>query len=245
VATLAARLLQGKHKAIYTPFIDTGDHVVVINAASVKLTGAQGRPEDLPPAQRIRRRPARGARRRRPQAPAGRLVEEAVRGMLPKTKMGDAMYRKLKVYAGADHPHAAQQPRESRSRNTWPASNTTPTGPARRPRRGFLVPATAHQPSTTASSTSTSRRLLADDVRRPLTLTETDREVRHPRDSRRRRVNSHRGVRLGIASRARPNNCELAQAVEEDGLSRRDSRVKDARSTAWLAPAKRSCSAKR
>jgi large subunit ribosomal protein L13 len=112
VATLAARLLQGKHKAVYTPFIDTGDHVVVINAASVKLTG---RKEDQKLYRRhsgyeggLREERAVDVRKRRP----GRLVEEAVRGMLPKTKMGDAMYRKLKVYAGAEHPHAAQQPKK-------------------------------------------------------------------------------------------------------------------------------------
>ncbi len=110
LATTAARLLQGKHKAIYTPFLDTGDHVVVVNAAKVKLTG---RKED----QKIYRRHsgyegglkevrARVVRQRKPE----RLVEEAVRGMLPKTKLGDAMYRKLKVYAGPDHPHAAQKP---------------------------------------------------------------------------------------------------------------------------------------
>ena len=112
VATLAARLLQGKHKAIYTPFIDTGDHVVVINAAQVKLTG---RKEDQKIYRRhsgfeggLREERATVVRKRQPI----RLVEEAVRGMLPKTKMGDAMYRKLKVYAGPDHPHSAQQPRK-------------------------------------------------------------------------------------------------------------------------------------
>jgi len=111
VSTLAARLLQGKHKAIYTPFIDTGDHVVIINAATVKLTG---RKEDQKIYRRhsgyeggLREERAGVVRKRQPI----RLVEEAVRGMLPKTKMGDAMYRKLKVYAGADHPHTAQQPR--------------------------------------------------------------------------------------------------------------------------------------
>ena len=112
VATLAARLLQGKHKATYTPFIDTGDHVVIVNAAEVKLTG---RKED----QKMYRyhsgyegglREERAAVVRK-KAPV-RMVEEAVRGMLPKTKMGDAMYRKLKVYARADHPHAAQQPKQ-------------------------------------------------------------------------------------------------------------------------------------
>jgi large subunit ribosomal protein L13 len=112
VATVTVRLLQGKHKASYTPFIDTGDHVVIINAGSVKLTG---RKEDQKVYRRhsgyeggLREERAVDVRKRKPV----RLVEEAVRGMLPKTKMGDAMYRKLKVYAGADHPHAAQQPQK-------------------------------------------------------------------------------------------------------------------------------------
>ena len=110
VATAAARLLQGKHKKIYTPFLDTGDYVVIVNAAKVKLTG---RKED----QKIYRQHsgyegglrevrARIVRARKPE----RLVEDAIHGMLPKTKLGAAMYRKLKVYAGSDHPHAAQKP---------------------------------------------------------------------------------------------------------------------------------------
>ena len=110
VATLAAKLLQGKHKPVYTPYIDTGDHVVIVNAGAVKLTG---RKEDQKMYRRhsgyeggLREERAAVVRKRQPI----RLVEEAVRGMLPKTKMGDAMYRKLKVYAGAEHPHAAQQP---------------------------------------------------------------------------------------------------------------------------------------
>ena len=110
IATLASRLLQGKHKAIYTPFIDTGDFVIVINAAQVKLTGRK----EIQKLYRrhsgyeggLREERAVDVRARRP----GRLVEEAVRGMLPKTKLGDAMYRKLKVYTGPDHPHVAQQP---------------------------------------------------------------------------------------------------------------------------------------
>ena len=110
IATEAARLLQGKHKAIYTPFVDTGDHVVVVNAAKVKLTG---RKEDQKIYRQhsgyeggLREERARIVRKRRPE----KLVEDAVRGMLPKTKLGEAMYRKLKVYAGPDHPHAAQKP---------------------------------------------------------------------------------------------------------------------------------------
>ena len=112
VATLAARLLQGKHKPTYTPFIDTGDHVVVVNAEAVKLTG-QKETDKLYRRHSgyeggLREERAVDVRKRRPV----RLVEEAVRGMLPKTKMGDAMYRKLKVYPRAEHPHTAQQPRK-------------------------------------------------------------------------------------------------------------------------------------
>jgi large subunit ribosomal protein L13 len=110
IATAAARLLQGKHKPTYTPFLDTGDHVVVVNAAKVKLTG---RKEDQKIYRQhsgyeggLREERARLLRQRRPE----RLVEEAVRGMLPKTTLGEAMYRKLKVYAGAEHPHTAQKP---------------------------------------------------------------------------------------------------------------------------------------
>src|SRR5262249_47936596 len=112
IATAAARLLQGKHKASYTPFIDTGDHVVVVNAAKVKLTG---RKEDQKIYRQhsgyeggLREERARVVRQKHPT----RLVEDAVRGMLPKTKLGEAMYRKLKVYAGPDHRHAAQKPQK-------------------------------------------------------------------------------------------------------------------------------------
>jgi large subunit ribosomal protein L13 len=110
VATAAAKLLQGKNKPSYTPFIDTGDHVVIVNAARVRLTGRKDE-------QKIYRRHSGyegGLREDRAkvvrQTNPVRLVEEAVRGMLPKTRLGDAMYRKLKVYAGPEHPHAAQKP---------------------------------------------------------------------------------------------------------------------------------------
>ncbi|HET7220219.1 MAG TPA: 50S ribosomal protein L13 [Vicinamibacterales bacterium] len=111
VATEAARLLQGKHKAMYTPYIDTGDHVVVVNAARIRLTG---RKEDQKVYRYhsgyeggLREERAKDVRQKNPV----RLVEEAVRGMLPKTKLGEAMWRKLKVYADAKHPHQAQKPR--------------------------------------------------------------------------------------------------------------------------------------
>ena len=110
LATIAAQLLQGKHKPQYTPFIDMGDHVVVVNAAKVKLTGNK---EDQKIYRQhsgyeggLREERARLVRQRKPE----KLVEDAVHGMLPKTKLGEAMYRKLKVYAGPDHPHQAQKP---------------------------------------------------------------------------------------------------------------------------------------
>ena len=110
LATHAVKLLMGKHKATFTPFIDTGDHVIVINAGKVKLTGKKdeqkvyrhftGYPGGLVET---------GAAKVRAVRPA-RMIEEAISGMLPKTKLGKQMYRKLKVYAGDKHPHAAQQP---------------------------------------------------------------------------------------------------------------------------------------
>jgi large subunit ribosomal protein L13 len=107
-----ARVLRGKHKAIYSPSVDAGDFVVVLNAGKVTLTGNKladkiyhrhtGHPGGLK------------------SISAGKLLEskpeevikKAVKGMLPKNKLGRAMFKKLKVYAGADHPHAAQQPKQ-------------------------------------------------------------------------------------------------------------------------------------
>jgi large subunit ribosomal protein L13 len=110
VATVAAKLLQGKHKASYTPFLDTGDHVIVINAAKVRLTGRKEQQKlyryHSGYEGGVREERAKDVRQKNPV----RLVEEAIKGMLPKSKLGDAMYRKLKVYRGADHPHAAQKP---------------------------------------------------------------------------------------------------------------------------------------
>jgi len=110
LATKAAMLLMGKTKPTYTPFLDTGDHVIVINAEKVRLTGRKeedkvyrhftGYPGGLVETT-IKR-----VRETRPQ----RIVEEAIQGMLPKTKLGKQMYRKLNVYAGDRHPHAAQKP---------------------------------------------------------------------------------------------------------------------------------------
>ena len=110
MATEIARILRGKHKPTFTPHLDTGDHVVVVNAEQVVLTGSK---EEGKLYHRhsgylggLTTRAAKQVRDKHPE----RLVEEAVRGMLPKTRLGRAMFHKLKVYAGPKHPHQAQKP---------------------------------------------------------------------------------------------------------------------------------------
>jgi large subunit ribosomal protein L13 len=110
LAGKAATLLMGKHKPSYTPFLDTGDAVIVINAAKVRLTG---RKEEQKKYRRFTGYPGGlvevGAKRLRAERPT-QMVKEAVAGMLPKTKLGKQMLRKLRVYAGDKHPHEAQMP---------------------------------------------------------------------------------------------------------------------------------------
>ena len=112
LATEVARRLRGKHKATFTPHLDTGDHVIVVNAAKVVLTG---RKESLKTYFWHTHRPG-GLRMRTFQqlreSHPERIIEKAVWGMLPKNRLGRKLYTKLKVYAGPDHPHAAQQPSE-------------------------------------------------------------------------------------------------------------------------------------
>jgi large subunit ribosomal protein L13 len=111
LATRAATLLRGKHRPQYTPHVDCGDHVIVINAAKVRVTGRKE-------AQKVYHRHtgyAGGVKsitleKQRQQFPE-RIIEAAIKGMLPKTPLGRSMFKKLKVYAGEDHPHAAQQPK--------------------------------------------------------------------------------------------------------------------------------------
>ncbi len=111
VATQAATLLMGKHKTTFSPFLDTGDHVIILNAAKVKLTG---RKEE----QKLYRRHSGypgglvevSARKMRATKPTA-LLQEAIAGMLPKTKLGKHMIKKLRVYAGDRHPHQAQMPK--------------------------------------------------------------------------------------------------------------------------------------
>jgi large subunit ribosomal protein L13 len=110
MATEIARRLRGKHKPEYTPHVDTGDYIVVINAAKLAVTGNKmknkmyhkhtgyiGNLKSISLEKQLQKRPEV-------------VIETAVKGMLPKNSLGRTMYRKLKVYAGAEHPHEAQQP---------------------------------------------------------------------------------------------------------------------------------------
>ncbi len=110
LATQVALRLRGKHKAEYTPHVDTGDFIVIVNAEKIKVTGNKAKDKvyyshsgfpgglkEITFEKLLAKNPIR-------------ILEIAVKGMLPKNPLGRAMYRKLKVYAGAEHPHSAQQP---------------------------------------------------------------------------------------------------------------------------------------
>lgn len=111
LASQIAKILRGKNKPGYTPHVDCGDYVIVVNAEKVKLTGdkltekAYVRHTGYPGGQRFAT--AQDYLKKKPEF----VIEEAVRGMLPKTRLGEAIFKNLKVYAGAEHPHAAQNPK--------------------------------------------------------------------------------------------------------------------------------------
>ncbi len=110
MATEIARRLRGKHKAEYTPHVDTGDYIVVINAEKVKVTGNKFTDKMYHHhTGYIGNLKSISFDKLQARAPT-RIIEKAVKGMLPKNSLGRAMFSKLKVYAGAEHPHAAQQP---------------------------------------------------------------------------------------------------------------------------------------
>ncbi len=110
IAVTAAKVLRGKNKAIFTPHCDTGDYVVVINAEKVKLTGNKEIQKEYRTFSGYvgghHSRTVKEMRERHPE----KIVENAIRGMIPHNRLGRAVYRKLKVYAGEQHPHEAQQP---------------------------------------------------------------------------------------------------------------------------------------
>ncbi|WP_417012588.1 50S ribosomal protein L13 [Alistipes sp.] len=111
LASQIAKILRGKNKPSYTPHVDCGDYVIVVNAEKVKLTGDKMtekvyvRHTGYPGGQRFAT--AQDYLKKKPEF----VIEEAVRGMLPKTRLGEAIIKNLKVYAGAEHPHAAQSPK--------------------------------------------------------------------------------------------------------------------------------------
>jgi large subunit ribosomal protein L13 len=110
VAVKAANLLRGKGKTIFTPHVDTGDFVIVINAEKVRLTGKKEEQKTyMSFSGYVGGHKSENARARRARHPE-LLVERAVRGMIPHNRLGRNVYRKLKVYRGGSHPHAAQQP---------------------------------------------------------------------------------------------------------------------------------------
>ena len=101
LATQIAMRLRGKHKPQYTPHVDTGDYIVVINVDKLRVTGRKGYPGGLRTTNLAKLKAARPER----------VLQKAVKGMLPKGPLGYAMMRKLKLYGGAKHPHASQQPK--------------------------------------------------------------------------------------------------------------------------------------
>jgi large subunit ribosomal protein L13 len=112
VASKVAHIIRGKHKPSYTPHVDCGDNVIVINAEKVRMTGKKWTDRVIfthsgyPGGQREHTPSV--IRSKHPE----RLIEHAVRGMLPKSRLGSELFRSLHVYAGTEHPHAAQQPKE-------------------------------------------------------------------------------------------------------------------------------------
>ncbi|MBI3091279.1 MAG: 50S ribosomal protein L13 [Candidatus Tectomicrobia bacterium] len=111
LATRVAMILRGKHKPTFTPHVDAGDHVIVINAAAVRLTGKKLEQKLYRHHSGyhggLKEESAQKVLQRKPEF----IIEEAVRGMLPKNSLGRQLFRKLRVYAGTTHPHAAQQPK--------------------------------------------------------------------------------------------------------------------------------------
>ena len=111
VASKAAIMLRGKHKATYTPHIDCGDNIIIINASKVLLTGNKLEGKKYYDHSRyvggLRERTAKEMKEKYPEE----MMERAIKGMLPKGRLGRQMYKKLHVYADANHPHTAQQPK--------------------------------------------------------------------------------------------------------------------------------------
>ena len=112
ICTTIATMLRGKHKPSFTPHVDNGDYIIVVNAEKVHFSGDKWRQKEYlrysgyPGG--LKRRTAQEQKEKRPSA----IIEKAVKGMLPKNRLGRQMFKKLFVYAGSEHPHSAQQPKD-------------------------------------------------------------------------------------------------------------------------------------
>jgi len=111
LASEVARRLRGKHKPVYTPHVDTGDYIIVVNADKVHVTGKKASDKMYYHHTGYIGNLKSATFNQMQEKTPGRVIELAVKGMLPKNPLGRAMYRKLKVYAGPDHNHSAQQPK--------------------------------------------------------------------------------------------------------------------------------------
>lgn len=172
LATEAASILRGKHKPIFAPHMDTGDHVIVVNAKGVQITGGKG---ETKVAYRHSGYPGGLTETKYSKLLAEKpafAVEKAIRGMLPKNRLGRSMARKLQVYAGPEHPHQAQQPEAlllgeipkwsglpKAAAPPEPGEKATPK-PARPPRKPSTAKRTTTKP-TTAAKTSTAKKSTA------------------------------------------------------------------------------------
>lgn len=159
LATEAASVLRGKHKPIFAPHMDTGDHVIVVNAKGVQITGGKG---ETKVAYRHSGYPGGLTETKYAKLLADKpafAVEKAIRGMLPKNRLGRSMARKLQVYPGPEHPHQAQQP-ETLRLGEIPKWNGLPAAPepgekaGPQPARPARKPSTAKRTTTTKSATA-------------------------------------------------------------------------------------------
>jgi large subunit ribosomal protein L13 len=173
LATEAASILRGKHKPIFAPHMDTGDHVIVVNAKGVQITGGKG---ETKVAYRHSGYPGGLTETKYAKLLAEKpafAVEKAIRGMLPKNRLGRSMARKLQVYPGPEHPHQAQQPEALRlgeipKWNGLPKAAAAPDPgekagpqPARPARKTSTAKRTTTTKSATAAKTSTAKRTTA------------------------------------------------------------------------------------
>ena len=242
MSTEVARVLRGKHKATFTPHIDTGDHVIIVNADKVVLTsgkaekkmvhrhtGYPGGIRSTTYADELDTKPADAVRR-------------TVRGMIPKNRLGRQQLKKLKVYAGPEHPHSAQKPQPLASTLPEPVRNGVPTSclsrsssppvaasapsPASASVRAPAPSRSTSARSRTTSRTPTHRMILAE----PLRLTETGEAYDIDATLHGGGVTGQAGaVRLGIARGLIALDPELRGALKRAGFLSRDAREKESK----------------